>query len=82
MFSMITESVPKSSVTVDTAFRKDLTLQGCTTLPTRAFTHTCQPTLNANVIAFSLESRQRVVDHDLYLTFVQTMSHALRIVPP
>jgi hypothetical protein len=33
--SMIITSVPKSSVTVDTAFRKDLTLQGCTTLPTR-----------------------------------------------
>jgi hypothetical protein len=33
---MITESIPKSPVTVDTAFRKDLTLQGCTTLPTRA----------------------------------------------
>jgi hypothetical protein len=33
---MITESVPKSSITVDMAFRKDLTLQGCTTLPTRA----------------------------------------------
>jgi hypothetical protein len=33
---MITESIPKSSVTVDTAFRKDLTLQECTTLPTRA----------------------------------------------
>jgi hypothetical protein len=28
-------SVSKSSITVDTAFRKDLTLQGCTTLPTR-----------------------------------------------
>jgi hypothetical protein len=36
-----------------------------------------QPTLNANVLAFSLESRQRVIDHDLYLTFAQTMSHAL-----
>jgi hypothetical protein len=35
-FSMILESVPKSSITVDTAFRKDLTLQGCTTLPTCA----------------------------------------------
>jgi hypothetical protein len=32
---MIITSVPKSFVTVDTAFRKDLTLQGCTTLPTR-----------------------------------------------
>jgi hypothetical protein len=28
-------SVSKSSITVDTAFQKDLTLQGCTTLPTR-----------------------------------------------
>jgi hypothetical protein len=33
---MISESVPKSSITVDTAFQRDLTLQGCTTLPTRA----------------------------------------------
>ena len=32
---MITESIPKSSITADTAFRKYLTLQGCTTLPTR-----------------------------------------------
>jgi hypothetical protein len=64
-------------VTMDTTFQKDLTLQGV-----HNFTHTCQPTLNANVIAFSLESRQRVVDHDLYLTFVQTMSHNLKIVPP
>jgi hypothetical protein len=37
----------------------------------------CQLTLNANVLAISLESQQRVVDHDLYLTFAQTMSHAL-----
>jgi hypothetical protein len=29
-------SVPKSYVTVDMAFQKDLTLQGCTTLPTCA----------------------------------------------
>ena len=28
--------IPKSSITADTAFRKDLSLQGCTTLPTRA----------------------------------------------
>jgi hypothetical protein len=41
------------------------------------FAHTCQPTLNANILAISLESRQRVVDHDLYLTFAQTMGHAL-----
>jgi hypothetical protein len=33
---MITESIPKLSVTVDMAFQKDLTLQECTTLPTRA----------------------------------------------
>jgi hypothetical protein len=33
---MIITSVPKSPVTVDTAFQKYLTLQGCTTLPTRA----------------------------------------------
>jgi hypothetical protein len=33
---MIIVSVPKLSITVDTAFRKDLSLQGCTTLPTRA----------------------------------------------
>jgi hypothetical protein len=33
---MIIMSIPKSFVTVDTAFRKDLTLQGCTSLPTRA----------------------------------------------
>src|SRR3954464_10950983 len=32
---MIITSVPKSSITVDTAFRKIITLQGCTTLPTR-----------------------------------------------
>ena len=32
---MIIESVTKSSLIVDTTFRKDLTLQGCTTLSTR-----------------------------------------------
>ena len=37
MFSMITESIPKSSVTMDTAFRKDLTLQGCPNVLTRMF---------------------------------------------
>jgi hypothetical protein len=74
---MITESIPKSSVTVDTAFRKDLTLQGCTTLPTRA-NRLLVPTFKLS----SLESRQRVVDHDLYLAVAETMSHALRIVPP
>ena len=29
-FSMVLSSFPKSSITADTAFRKDLTLQGCT----------------------------------------------------
>jgi hypothetical protein len=33
---MINTSIPKSFVNVETAFRKDLTLQGHTTLPTRA----------------------------------------------
>jgi hypothetical protein len=33
---MISESVPKSSITMDMAYRKDLTLQECTTFPTRA----------------------------------------------
>jgi hypothetical protein len=61
---MITESVPKSSITVDMAFQKKLNPTGM-----HNFTHTCQPTLNANVLAFSMESWQRVVDHDLYLTF-------------
>src|SRR5664279_4105172 len=32
---MVSESVTNLSITVDTTFRKDLTLQGCTTLPTR-----------------------------------------------
>jgi hypothetical protein len=36
MFSIIIESISKSSVIVDMAFQKDLTLQGCTTLPTCA----------------------------------------------
>jgi hypothetical protein len=54
---------------VDTAFRKDLTLQGCTTLPTRANRLLMPP-----VKLSSEECRQRVVDHDLYLTFAQTMS--------
>jgi hypothetical protein len=61
---MITESVPKSSIIMDTAFRKDLTLQGCTTLPTRANRLLMPP-----VKLSSEEGRQRVVDHDLYLTF-------------
>ena len=39
--SMISGSVTKSSLSVDTAFRKDSTLQGCTV------SHTYQPTLNA-----------------------------------
>jgi hypothetical protein len=63
-FSMITESVPKSSITVDTAFRKDLTLQGCTTLPTCA-----NRLLTPPVKLSSKEGRQRVVDQNLYLTF-------------
>jgi hypothetical protein len=61
---MIIESVPKSSITVDTDFRKDLTLQGCTTLPTRANQLLVPP-----VKLSSKEGRQRVVDHELYLTF-------------
>jgi hypothetical protein len=61
---MITESVPKSSVTVDTAFQKDLTLQGRTTLPARANRLLMPP-----VKLSSKEGRQSVVDHDLYLTF-------------
>jgi len=32
---MFTESILKSSITVDTAFRKGLSLQGCTVLSTR-----------------------------------------------
>jgi hypothetical protein len=74
---MITDSVPNSSVTVDTAFQKDLTLQGCTTLPTCA-----NRLLMPLVKLSSKEGRQTVVDHDLYLTFAQAMSHALRIISP
>jgi hypothetical protein len=68
---MIPESIPKSFVTMDTTFQKDLTLQGHTTLPTRANRLLVPP-----VKLSSKEGRQRVVDHELYLTF------ALRIVPP
>jgi hypothetical protein len=66
---MISESVPKLSITMDMAFQKDLTLQGCKTLPTRA-----NLLLMPLVKLSSLEGQQRVVDHDLYLAFIQTMS--------
>ena len=66
---MITESVAKSSVTVDTSSRGDLSLQGV------HFTHTYQPTLNAICTLF-LGVRQRMVNHDLYL--VKTYS---RVIP-
>jgi hypothetical protein len=39
-------SVSKSSITVDMAFRKDLTLQGCTTLPT------CDDHLHSHMTSF------------------------------
>jgi hypothetical protein len=39
-------SVSKSSITVDTAFQKDLTLQGCTTLPT------CDDHLHSHMTSF------------------------------
>ena len=73
---MIFESVPKSSITADTAFRKDLTLQGCTTLPTRT-NRLLMPALKPS----SFGGWQRVVDHDRYLAFAETMSHALRFTP-
>ena len=57
---MITESIAKSSVTVDTASRGDLSLQGV------HFTHMYQPTLSATCTVFQ-GARQSVVDHDLYL---------------
>ena len=57
---MITESVAKSSVTVDTASRGDLSLQGV------HFTHTYHPTLNATCTLVH-GARQRVAGHDLYL---------------
>ena len=59
---MITESVAKSSVTVDTASRGDLSLQGV------HFTHTYQPTLNDTGGSTILGSAGRVwFGQDLYL---------------
>ena len=56
-------------ITVNTSFRKDY--------------DPYQLTLSATIAKpSSLEGRQRVVDRDLYLAFAETMSHALRIVPP
>ena len=44
--SIISGFVTKSSLTVDTAFRKDSTLQGCTV------SHTYQPTLSSTCTLF------------------------------
>ena len=54
--------VPKSSITADTAFRKDLSLQGCTTLPTRA-----NRLLTPDHLASSLGGRQRVEGYTLFM---------------
>ena len=41
---MIKSHSSKSSITADTAFQKDLTLQGCTNVPTRTYTQAVKPT--------------------------------------
>ena len=54
--------IPKSSITADTAFRKDLSLQGCTTLPTRA-----NRLLMPRDQTSSLGGRQRVEGYTLFV---------------
>ena len=70
---MSSESAPKSSITVDTAFRKDLSLQGCTTLPTRA-----NRLLTPHVTS-SLGGRQRV---EGYTLFMRKSIHDPQVTPP
>ena len=65
--------IPKSSITADTAFRKDLSLQGCTTLPTRA------NRLLMPHVTSSLGGRQRV---EGYTLFMRKSIHDPRATPP
>ena len=59
---MISECVTKSSITADTAFRKILSLQGCTTLPTRA-----NRLLMPDHQSSSFGGRQRVDGYTLFM---------------
>ena len=71
---MIIGFIPKSSITADTAFRKDLSLQGCTTLPTRA-----NRLLMPDHLASSLGGWQRV---EGYTLFMRKSIHDPRVTPP
>ena len=71
---MIESNSSKSSITADTAFRKDLSLQGCTTLPTRA-----NRLLMPDHLASSLGGWQRV---EGYTLFMRKSIHDPRVTPP